>query len=57
MNGKTRLDKKEYRVVWFDYSETRVFARSKSDAETLARAERIKADLPSSVRVVEEVTP
>ena len=45
---------RDWSVVFFDFSELRVVARSSSDAETLARAEMIRRDLPSSVRRVEE---
>ena len=38
--------KRDWRVVFYDFSELRVVARSSSDAETLARAEMIRRDLP-----------
>ena len=53
-SGVTDNRKRDWRVVFYDFSELRVVARSSSDAETLARAEMIRRDLPSSVRRVEE---
>ena len=53
-SGATDNRKRDWRAVFYDSSELRVVARSSSDAETLARAEMIRRDLPSSVRRVEE---
>lgn len=47
-------EKKTWKVIFHDFTEIKVVARNKEDAETLAKAERIIADLPSSVRRVEE---